>query len=75
MSKHTSFKTGGNADFFIKPTNVEEIQYLIELSSRSEEDRLRAISELSLMDMEELVTAQIASYVDEHLEDFAQIVP
>ena len=32
MSKHTSFKTGGNADFFIKPTNVEEIQYLIELS-------------------------------------------
>ena len=31
------------------------LQYLIELSSRSEEDRLRAISELSLMDMEELV--------------------
>ena len=27
------------------------------------------------MDMEELVTAQIASYVDEQLEDFAQIVP
>ncbi len=27
------------------------------------------------MDMEEMVTAQIASYVDEHLEDFAQIIP
>ena len=27
------------------------------------------------MDMEELVTAQIASYVDEHLDDFAEIIP
>lgn len=32
MSKHTSFKVGGNADFFIEPTNAEEIEYLIELS-------------------------------------------
>ena len=30
------------------------LQYLIELVSRSEEDRLRAIEELSLIDMEEL---------------------
>ena len=32
MSKHTSFKVGGNADFFIEPTNSEEIESLIELS-------------------------------------------
>lgn len=34
MSKHTSFKTGGNADFFIKPTNIQEIEGLIELSKK-----------------------------------------
>lgn len=35
MSKHTSFKTGGNADFFIKPTNIQEIEDLIELSKEN----------------------------------------
>lgn len=35
MSKHTSFKTGGNADFFIKPTNIQEIEDLIEISKQN----------------------------------------
>lgn len=32
MSKHTSFKTGGNADIFIKVTSIEELKYVIEVS-------------------------------------------
>lgn len=32
MSKHTSFKTGGNADFFIKTTDISKIKYLIKIS-------------------------------------------
>ena len=38
----------------LESSEDDYLQYLIELSSRSEEDRLRAIEELSLMDMEEL---------------------
>lgn len=34
MSKHTSFKTGGNADFFVKPTNVEEIKYILDICKK-----------------------------------------
>jgi len=29
MSKHTSFKIGGNADIYVKVKNVEDIQYII----------------------------------------------
>jgi UDP-N-acetylmuramate dehydrogenase len=29
MKKHTSFQTGGNADLFIEPGNIEELQILI----------------------------------------------
>ena len=30
MSKHTSFKIGGNADIFIKVENIEELKYAID---------------------------------------------
>ena len=30
--------------------------------------------EEQFMDMEEMVTATIAEYVDEHLEDFAEVI-
>ena len=29
MSKHTSFKVGGNADIFIKVNTLEELQYIL----------------------------------------------
>ena len=31
MSKHTSFKIGGNAEFFVKAKSVEEIQYILKI--------------------------------------------
>ena len=34
MSKHTSLKTGGKADFFIKPTSIKEVEALIDLSNK-----------------------------------------
>lgn len=30
MKKHTSFKIGGNADFFVKAKSIEEVQYVLE---------------------------------------------
>lgn len=33
MYKHTSFKTGGNADFFIKCDNISDIRYILRLSN------------------------------------------
>ena len=32
MSKHTSFKIGGVADFYVKPSNLEQIRFVLELS-------------------------------------------
>lgn len=32
MSKHTSFKTGGNADIFIKAHSIQEIQYILQVA-------------------------------------------
>lgn len=32
MSKHTSFKTGGKADFFIRVKNLEELKFVLEVS-------------------------------------------
>ena len=32
MSKHTTFKIGGNADIFIKANTIEKIQYILKLS-------------------------------------------
>lgn len=34
MSKHTSFKTGGNADIFVKVMNIDEIKYLLDISKK-----------------------------------------
>ena len=34
MSKHTSFKTGGSADVFVKVDNIEKIKYVLEISKR-----------------------------------------
>ena len=31
MKKHTSFKIGGNADFFVKAKSVEEVRYILNL--------------------------------------------
>lgn len=35
MSKHTSFKTGGNADFFVKAYSVEEIKSILKISKEN----------------------------------------
>lgn len=35
MSKHTSFRIGGNADYFIKANSIEEIQATLEISKTS----------------------------------------
>lgn len=32
MCKHTTFKTGGNADYFIKADSIEKIQKIMELA-------------------------------------------
>ena len=34
MKKHTSFKIGGNADFFVKAKNVEEIKFILDICKR-----------------------------------------
>ncbi len=34
MSKHTSFKTGGKADIFVKIDNVDSLKYVINLSNK-----------------------------------------
>lgn len=34
MSKHTSFKTGGPADVFVKADNIENIKYVLEISKK-----------------------------------------
>lgn len=36
MKKHTSFKVGGPADFFVKTDNVEEIRYLLKIAKQEE---------------------------------------
>lgn len=35
MSKHTSFKIGGNADYFIKVKSIEELKKLLELAKKN----------------------------------------
>lgn len=32
MSKHTSFKIGGPADIFVKPKNIDELKFIINLA-------------------------------------------
>lgn len=35
MKKHTTFRVGGNADFFVMPKNAEEVQQIIALCNKS----------------------------------------
>lgn len=35
MSKHTSFKIGGPADIFVKPKNIDELKFIINLAKRN----------------------------------------
>jgi UDP-N-acetylmuramate dehydrogenase len=35
MKKHTTFKIGGNADFFVKAVNEEEVKYVLDLSKEN----------------------------------------
>ena len=35
MSKHTTFKIGGNADVFVKAKSTEQIQYILEISKEN----------------------------------------
>lgn len=35
MSKHTSFKIGGVADFFVKISNIAELKFVLELSNKN----------------------------------------
>lgn len=34
MSKHTSFKIGGNADYFLKVTSIEELKNILKISKK-----------------------------------------
>lgn len=34
MSKHTSFRIGGNADIFVKVTNIEDIKYILDYAKQ-----------------------------------------
>ena len=36
MKKHTSFKIGGLADFFVKATNIDEVKYVIKISKEND---------------------------------------
>lgn len=36
MSKHTSFKIGGMADIFVKPKNIDELKFIINLAKESD---------------------------------------
>ncbi len=35
MSKHTTFKVGGNADIFVKVKNIEELKYVIKIAKKN----------------------------------------
>ncbi len=35
MSRHTSFKVGGNADIFIKVKNIDELKYVIKIAKKN----------------------------------------
>ena len=35
MSKHTTFKIGGNADIFVKVKNIEELKYVIKIAKKN----------------------------------------
>lgn len=35
MNKHTSFKIGGNADFFVKAKNEEEVKFILDLCNEN----------------------------------------
>lgn len=35
MSKHTSFKVGGKADYFIKITSIDELKFILSFSSKN----------------------------------------
>ena len=36
MSKHTSFKIGGNAEYFIKIQNIDSLRYVLKLSKEND---------------------------------------
>ncbi len=35
MSKHTSFKIGGPADIFVKPRNIDELKFILEVAKEN----------------------------------------
>ena len=35
MKKHTSFKIGGNAEFFIRINSVEELKHVLQIASKN----------------------------------------
>ncbi len=36
MSKHTTFKVGGNADIFVKVTNIKELKHVIKVAKKND---------------------------------------
>lgn len=36
MSKHTTFKVGGNADVFVKVRNIEQLKYVIKIAKKND---------------------------------------
>lgn len=35
MKKHTSFRIGGTADIYVKPDNIEDIQYIVQFAQKN----------------------------------------
>lgn len=35
MKKHTSFRIGGNADIYVKPDNIDDIQYIVQFAQKN----------------------------------------
>ena len=48
MSKHTSLKIGGIADFFVKVSNIAELKFVLELSKKNKIFGLLAVYYLHL---------------------------
>ena len=36
MSKHTTFKVGGNADIFVKVKNIDELKHIIKIAKKND---------------------------------------
>ena len=59
MSKHTSFKIGGPADIFVKPKNVDELKFIIDIAKK-----INAINILDLCTGSGIIAVSLAKYIE-----------